>query len=288
MGNKITPTLESITVRGKYATKETDFKKIKKTIVEALVPGGWILGQSIGDSMEMFNIGLPILEARSLEHGKRAKKWHEHIKKIRYGVPVSLSLTTIEHSDYGPVVEIECKPGMYYRITALKEKKFDENDIQEALLECRKFAKEVLSLLKGKEIEPVSVYPIIQRREIRDRLLNLGLKEVTGHIDDAERHIKQNNFVESLTCSRTSFEKMVDWEMKKRGLEETNNFKHNLERLMAKGFIDADMTQLLQSYYHYLSTTGVHEKGTPPGFYEAQMGYGLTLIILEYFANKLP
>jgi hypothetical protein len=81
---------------------------------------------------------------------------------------------------------------------------------------------------------------------------------------------------------------MIDWQMKKRGLGLTNNYKNDLERLGAKGYLDPDTAQLLQSYYRCLSTIGVHEKGTPPGFYEAQMGYGMTLIVLDYFANKLP
>ena len=33
----------------------------------------------------------------------------------------------------------------------------------------------------------------------------------------------------------------------------------------------------------------VHEKGeSPAGIYEAQMGYGITLIMLDYLINKLP
>lgn len=164
-----------------------------------------------------------------------------------------------------------------------------ENQVQEALIECRIFVKQVMSIFNGKEVEPVSVYPIIQRTEIKSRLLNLGLKEVVSPLDKAERHIVQNNFIDSLKSSRTAFEKMIDWQMKKRGLEKTNNYKNDLERLKSKGFLDLEITGLLQTYYKCLSIIAVHEKGeVEPGFYEAQMGYGMTLIMLQYFIDKLP
>jgi hypothetical protein len=76
--------------------------------------------------------------------------------------------------------------------------------------------------------------------------------------------------------------------MKKR-LGKTDNYKNNLERLRSKGFIDPLTTELIQVYYRCLSNIAVHAKGeAPPGFYEAQMGYGITLIMLQYFADKLP
>jgi len=146
-----------------------------------------------------------------------------------------------------------------------------------------------LSLFKGKEIEPVSVYPIIQRTEIKSRLQNLGLKRIVNLLDKAEKQITQNNFTDSLKSSRTAFEKMIDFQMKKRGLEQTNNYKNDLERLRSKGYLDKETTKLLQTYYRCLSNIGVHEKvATPAGIFEAQMGYGITLIMLDYFANKLP
>ncbi len=176
-----------------------------------------------------------------------------------------------------------------FHITRLTTKEFEENQIQEALIECGLFMKKAMSGLKGRWIEPIAVYPIIERQEIKSRLLNLGIEETVDHLEKAERHIVQNNFEESLKSSRTAFEKMIDWEIKKRGLEETNNYKNNLERLKSKGFIDPLTTELIQTYYRCLSNIAVHAKGeVPPGFHEAQMGYGITLIMLQYFADKLP
>ena len=114
------------------------------------------------------------------------------------------------------------------------------------------------------------------------------MKKIVGKLDRAERHIVQNNFTESLKSSRTAFEKMIDWQMKKRGLEQTNNYKNDLERLRSKGYLDPETTKLLQTCYRCLSNIGVHERGIEPGIFEAQMGYGITLIMLDYFANKLP
>jgi hypothetical protein len=274
MSRKYTPTLESITVRAKYLIP-TGFETVKETLekTEISESRGWLI-YSFGESLECI-----VTRERSVDKA---------IKELRVGAPNHFSITVIEHLNGGILVEIQCRPVMWYRICKSNETEFTDNQVQEALIECSSFVKRNMSVFRGKVIEPISVYPIIQRREIKDRLLNLGLKEIVGHLDDSERHITQNNFVESLTCSRTAFEKMIDWQMRKRGLKLTNNFKNNIERMGARGYLDPDTTQLFQSHYQFLSTIGVHERGIPPGIFEAQMGFGITIIILDYFANKLP
>ncbi len=274
----VCPALESITVRGKYKISETDFNIVEKMVIKELSALGWEHYARIGESLMIYD--LPLSEK---------KDWLKVIEKRRTGSPVHLLITTLEHYKSGMLVEVECRSAMRYKIANLKETKFTENDAQESLLECKRLVKQIMSIFKGKEVEPVSVYPIIQRREIKGRLLNLGLKKIVNLLDEAEKHITQNNFTVCLKSSRTAFEKMIDWEMKKRGLEQTNNYKNNLERLKSKGYLGSETTRLLQSYYRCLSSIAVHEKGeAETGIYEAQMGYGTTLIMLDYFANKLP
>lgn len=220
-----------------------------------------------------------------------AEAWQKYLNTIRPGIPAYLSITMIELRKTSMLVEVECHSVMWHMIayTGGREETFTENEVEEALYECKIFLKQVMSIFRGKEIEPASVYPIIPRSEIKGRLVNLGLKRMVNILDKAEKHIVQNNFAESLKSSRTAFEKMVDWQMKKRGLEQTNNYKNDLERLRSKGYLDKETTKLLQTYYRCLSNIAVHEReAIEPGIYEAQMGYGITLIMLDYFANKLP
>jgi len=285
MSQKKVVNLESITVRGKFHTAENDFNIIVKSIMGVLECLHWSTVAKMGESLMVIKLRKPYDMISSKEY---SDAWRKRITTSRHGTPVFVFITVIEHLASGALLEVECRPAMWFRITQLQEEKFTENSVQEALMECKILVKQLMSVLKAKEVEPISVYPIIQRTEIKNRLLNLGLKEMVSHLDDAERHIVQNDFVESLTSSRTSFEKMIDWHMKKRGLEQTNNYKNDLERLGARGYLDPDTAQLLQSYYRCLSVIGVHEKGTPPCLYEAQMWYGMTLIVLDYFANKLP
>jgi hypothetical protein len=277
MPTKITPSLESITVRAKYIIPETNFDEIKKMLIQSF-PAHWgRIREQVGKSITLCNIG------------KKGVVWGKYIEQVRPGVPVWSSIVPLENLNNGTLVEVECRPAMWFLVSKNIRQSFMENQIQEALIECRIFVKQVMSIFNGKEVEPVSVYPIIQRTEIKSRLLNLGLKEVVSPLDKAERHIVQNNFIDSLKSSRTAFEKMIDWQMKKRGLEKTNNYKNDLERLKSKGFLDLEITGLLQTYYKCLSIIAVHEKGeVEPGFYEAQMGYGMTLIMLQYFIDKLP
>lgn len=276
MSRTITPTLESITVKGKYRLLATDFSHIAFLIYEFLKEYGWVKYYEIGNSI-------------ILQHVKPGAEVGSYLKKTRPGLPMYLSLILVEKLQNSILVEVECRPTMWFRISVLGENEFTDNQVQEALLETESFVKQTMSAFEAKEVEPISVYPIIQRTEIRNRLLNLGLEEAVRHLDKAEKHIVQNNFEESLKSSRTAFEKMIDWEIKKRGLEKTNNYKNDLERLQSKGFIDLITTELIQTYYRCLSNIAVHAKGeVPPGFHEAQMGYGITLIMLQYFADKLP
>jgi len=280
----VSPSLESITVRGKYKIPQTNFKDISNGVKKTLGKL-WNKFSEIGESVSL--VQWEVSEGADIN----SEEWGKHIKDLRSGIPVTLTITTVEHYNAGTLVEVECRPSMWYRIARSygRETSFTENEVQEALLECRSFVKQVMSIFRGKEVEPVSVYPIIQRGEIKSRLLNLGLKKIVNLLDEAEKHIIQNNFTACLKSSRTAFEKMIDWEMKKRGLEQTNNYKNDLERLKSKGYLGSETTRLLQSYYRCLSIIAVHEKGeAETGIYEAQMGYGTTLIMLDYFANKLP
>jgi hypothetical protein len=286
MAFKETPTLESITVRGKYTVFTKTFEEIAETIRKSL--SNWNVNQQMGDSIALIAIETYSLVVEGTK-SNMAKVWHKKISNSRHGIPMFFSCVAIEHLKDSILVEVECRPNIWYRISTLQEKEFPHNSVEEALIECRNLVKSVMSGLNSKEVEPISVYPIIQRTEIKNRLSNLGLKECVEHLDKAERHIVQNNFEESLKSSRTAFEKVVDWEVSKRRLEKTNNYKNDLERLQSKGFIDPLTTELIQTYYRCLSNIAVHSKGeVSPGFHEAQMGYGITLIMLQYFADKLP
>lgn len=284
MVDNFTPTLESITLTGKYVVTAKTFQAIADVMKTQLVD--WTLSKERGNSMEFLNIApnsFPNNEEKGLEI------WHKRIRRLRYGAPAYFSCIAVERVKGEFLVEVQCRPSMWLRIATLKEKNFSSNQVQEALIECKLFVKRIMSSLNSKEFESISVYPIIQRTEIKDRLINLGLKECVEHLDKAEKHIIQSNFEESLKSSRTAFEKAIDWEIKKRGLEKTNNYKNDLERLQSKGFIDSITTELIQTYYRFLSNIAVHSKGeTSPGLYEAQMGFGFTLIMLQYFADKLP
>ena len=289
MSKKIEPSLESITVRGKYEIPETDFDVVYDKVMEELQLWNWRELPKIGKSMTLMKWGKPPKEAQ--EPQEAGKTWQKYIRTIRSGVPVYFSIIVVEHYKESILVEVECHPAMWHIIAYMSgmEASFTENDVQEALSECKKFVKQVMSIFKGKEIEPVSVYPIIRRAEIKSRLINLGLKRIVDLLDRAERHIVQSNFEASLMSSRTAFEKMVDWQMKKRGLGKTSSYRNDLDRLRSKGYLDLETAELLKSYYRCLSNIGVHEKTKiPVGLFEAQMGYGTTLIMLQYFANKLP
>ena len=276
MSTKITPSLESITVRGKYVLPIVDFAVVERMLKQTECSKDYDWGiVSFGESI------ICLAGAKG--------KFDEFIKECRVGVPCYFVMTVIEHLRKSILVEVECHPVMWYRISKYEEMEYTENQVQEALIECASFVRRVMSVFKGKMVEPISVYPIIQRAEIKSRLSNLGLKEVISPLDKAERHIVQNNFIESLKSSRTAFEKMIDWQMKKRGLEKTDSYTHDLDRLKSKGYLDSETTKLIQTYYGCLSNIAVHERGEiEPGFYEAQMGYGMTLIMLRYFMDKLP
>lgn len=275
----LTPSLESITIRAKYSIPFTDFSQVQNQLCTSISKGilyQWKRLSYVGNSLALMQLATN-------------EGFENHIKTTRPGVPFYFSLIEIDENPNNILVEVECRPIMWYRISNLGKEEFSENEIQEALLENKAFVRQVMSIFKGKEIEPISVYPIIKRAEIKNNLVKLGLNVIVIHLDKAETHIAQSNFEESLKSSRTAFEKMVDWEIAKRGLEKTNNYKNDLERLQSKGFLDKITTELIQTYYRCLSNIAVHSKGdVPPGLHEAELGYAITLIMLRYLTDKLP
>lgn len=282
----VSPSLESICIRGKYKVFSS-FEEFCNKVEVGLKTQNWFVLEKLNGSVDFeynFLKHLPKEKEKKLKTLFEKKK--EALRNMRMGVPLSLFLTAIEYQRDGTIVEVECHPVMYYQKTQYHKQEFLDYQKEDALIECRRFVKRVMSIVKAKEIQPVSVYPIIDRSEIKDRLLNLGLKEIVNPLDRAEKHIVQNNFEESLKCSRTAFEKMISYQMKKRGMKKTDAIGHDIDRLMKKGFLDEDVANVFRSYYHFLSNIGVHERGVRPGIYEAQLGYGFTLIALDYFADK--
>jgi len=239
MSDMITPSLESITVRAKYLIFEKEFNSIQKKLRENnSISTRFHIFAPVGDSIRLVSFKLRNKNGKKKDYNIYVKE----LEKSRVGDVFLFTLIVLEHLDNGLLVDIECRPRMWYRIAQLHESTFSENQVQEAIIECKSFVRQIMSMFKAKEVEPVSVYPIIQRTEIKGRLTNLGLKVVVGHLDKAEKHITQNNFEDSLKSSRTAFEKTIDWEMKKRGLGNTDNYKNDLERLRSKGFLDKDTT----------------------------------------------
>ena len=278
----VRPSLESISVRGKYKVY-SDFQAFLELVKPTLEQIGWRI-RRFGNSVDC-----------EFDYTKRHPKLKskggfdrrmEFLEWARTGIPFGFHITAIEYLQDGVIIEVECLPIMYFLIAQRAKTQFTEYEVEEARIECRRFIKDVMSIVKAEEIEPVSVYPIIPRREIKDRLLKLGLSEIVDSLDRAERHIIQNNFEESLKCSRTAFEKMVAYQMKKRGLPQTDTTGHDLDRMASKGFFGEDISEVFKSYYHFLSNVGVHEKAGKPSIYEAQMGYGITLIALDYMSDK--
>mgnify|MGYP001075979541 CR=1 FL=1 len=284
---KVSPSLESICLRGKYKVY-CGFQLFLESIQPALIQANFCVLEKMGNSVDYekdykkaVELGAVKLKSKD-SFGRRM----EYLERARAGIPFCLHITAIEHLQDGVIIEIACQPAMYYMITQKKLIQFGEHQVEEARIECRRFIKDIMSTVKAEEIEPVSVYPVIPRREIKDRLLKLGLSEIVDSLDRAERHIIQNNFEESLKCSRTAFEKMVAYQMKKRGLPQTDTTGHDLDRMASKGFFGEDISEVFKSYYHFLSNVGVHEKAGKPSIYEAQMGYGITLIALDYMSDK--
>jgi len=283
----VCPSLESISVRGKYKV-HSNFQAFLESVKPTLEKITWRILEQIGNSVDFEVDYRKAAELRGLEFKSKdgLDQRLEYLEHLRAGIPFCLHITAIEHLQDGVIIEVECLPVMYYLIAQKKSTQFTEHQVEEARIECRRLIKDVMSIVKAEEIEAVSVYPIIHRREIKDRLLKLGLSEIVDSLDRAERHMVQNNFEESLKCSRTAFEKMIAYQMKKRGLSKTDTTGHDLDRMTSKGFFGEDIAGVFKSYYHFLSNVGVHEKGGKPGFYEAQMGYGIALIVLDYMADK--
>jgi hypothetical protein len=249
-----------------------------------------------GEFVEFFNLFLSPSERQEYLTSRKdsQKEWDTSMKlmdksleKLRKGVPVELRLLAEQHLPDGLVIKIECIPTMYYSICRMGKRNFHEQDIQEAQIECSRLIEKLKVALGGQEIMPPTVGPFIKRTEIKSRLLNLGLTKAVEALDIAEKHILQQNFPDALGRCREALEKTCSWVMGKCGLEETDSYAHNLDRLQGKGFLDDDTAEMLRKCYTYLARVGTpHEKGAKPGLLEAHLSLNMTLTVLDYLAIR--
>lgn len=277
----VTPTLDSILVRGQYMIPDEKLAKLPSML--RTFDRDWS-GARHGNAFRL-NFDFSSYVPKGTE---KSQKWFAGLKQLRPEIPVEISLVVVEKKDGKSVVDVECRPCLFYRITALHEREYPEEDIQAAQIRCKRFAQEIMGgLLEGIEVLPLSIYPSIRRTEIRSRLLNFGLLEIVECLDIAEKHIVQRNWIESLTRSRTAFEKIIEYYIEKHNLEKTDQTSKNIERLRVEGFLGNDAADLFRACYRFLSNVGTHEKSAKPDLYEAQLGHGYALLSLEYILNNL-
>lgn len=172
--SKITPSLESITIRAKYILEENDFSKVAKKLKEELTKRQWIVKSSLGESVVLFDLGENSIVVLATNKKDLEKIWHKTIKRTRYGIPLSFSMTAIEHPANGLLVEVECKPSMWFKITTLLEKNFTQNNIEEALQECQEFVRQTMSMFGGRIVEPPSVYPYHSTHRNQEQITESG------------------------------------------------------------------------------------------------------------------
>ena len=98
MSNKITPSLESITIRAKYKVPAMDFGNIADYL-KVTLRYEWSEFRRIGNSVEFIALGI-------------ADKWEEVRDKRRKGTPLSLCVTAIEHNTNGILLDVECRPAL--------------------------------------------------------------------------------------------------------------------------------------------------------------------------------
>jgi hypothetical protein len=278
---KLRPSLKSIVVKGIFSVPNQNLEKIDALVSEHFPKKRsirrWVVDKS-GDSF--------VVKVNPLLGGKNAT-FDNVVNGVPPGWPIWLSILIMNKQQTDSIVEVECRPCMYYRITDLRQLDYRESTIEEAQIECLHFGKVLLlGVLGGKEVDPLVAGVSIASGTIRSKLINFGLKEVVDCLDDAEKHIEQHNFEESLSKSRTAFEKVVRYVMIRRKIAETDQISNDIERLK-KGYLDNDTADLLKQLYHYMSTVGTHETGAKPSLFEARLGYGFVIESLTYLMDKL-
>lgn len=295
----ISPDLNSLVVVATYKIPHADWDKFKEQLHTVLPSDRWfhfITQKGLIHTMRLFCTSqddekiqelLLKRDFRKLEE-KYGELYHRNLTCMRSGLPFEFKAQLEQRLSDGLVIKVKCTPAMYSLITKGMKRMFYEQSVQEAQIECTDFIEEIMKgTLEAQEITPPTVGPHIKRTEIKSKLLNLGLDAVVNALDSAEKHIVQRNFPDAMAKCRTALEKTIVWSLEKCGLEKTDRFHNDLERLKSKGYLDNDIVNLLQKCYDYLAIVGTpHEKGSVPGLLEANLSLNITLTILEFLTNR--
>jgi hypothetical protein len=289
--------LNSLVIKAKYKVPITDWNKIITEIQnEVFLDWISIIHKNIAEFYNLPKMGKEYQKINKLAILGKLDKLTEEVqkyrdkmlKKLRKGFPFVFQLMIEQRLSDALILDVECKPVLYFLITVFRERKFYEQGIQEAQIECVRLIETTMKgVLGAQEIMPPTIGPFIKRTEIKNKLLDLGLTKAVEALDVAEQHTIQHKFPDALGRCREALEKTCEWGICKCGLEKTDSFAHNIDRLNSKGFLDEDTAVMLKKCYSYLARVGTpHEKGAEPGLLEARLSLNMTLTILEYLTSR--
>lgn len=283
------PDLEQLVIRAKYAIKATSVKQIFEKIQDNLNfgwPGSLWTGDLRGNTISFTRVlGTPRKDL--LRRFKDASPFLLKLGETRSGIPIDLLMVGSDVKDGRVEFDVTVRPALYRQIAQLGKLECTSQEIQDAQHECISFVQSVLKGMPGGiEIDPPSVRSASLMTDVCRRLTMWGMPSQADLLDKAEAKIIAGAPEDGAKNCRSAVEQVLENLMIRVGLERTDSFTHNLERVASHRYLDPWVAESIHQFYYRLVSEDAHDKYRP-GPKEARYILSMTEAAIEFLLSRI-
>jgi len=284
-----TPHLEELIVRAKYAVKATNVEQVYSRLYAALNPEPRIETYWYGDRQ-----GNTIIFERELGEPRTkpskeldyTEKFFQKLIETRSGVPMDVVMVGSDVGNGSIEFDVTIRPVMYRRIGQLHLLEYTDQQIQEAQHECTEFANQLKGMMGAVELEPPAIRLAASITDLRKQLRRLGMPSQADLLVEAETKISIGQAPDGVKNCRSAVEQVLRNLMKRVGLDPTDSFKHDLDRLVKHQHVDPWISESIHQFHYRLLSEDAHDKYRPKPM-EAEYILALTEETISFLLKRI-
>ena len=280
--------LRQLIVKAKYVVKATNVKQVFDMILSALNHGmthlSWT-GELQGKTLEFTRVlGTP--RGKLSKESNDVDKFFLKLAETRSGIPMDVLMVGSDVESGKIEFDVTVRPVLYRKITQLGLLECTDQQVQEAQHECVAFADALKGMMGAAVLEMPSVMSVRSTINVGKRLLVSGMPSQSDLLSQAEAKIATGQTEDGVKNCRSVAEQVLENLMKRVGLDPTDSFKHNLDRLASHKHIDPWMTESIYNFYYRFLSEATHDR-FKPGPKEALYVLSVTESTIEFLLDRV-
>lgn len=261
------PDLRQLIVKARFSVTD-NAEDVEKKLKASLNPDSdnpqWLITKK-GNVIEVhLLVGIlrdsyDLMSPRKRDDPDSQAEYFAALDKIRAGIPKDVLMVGSEN-DGRLEFDVTVRPVLYFKVTQTHVLECTEQEIQEAQHECAMFASKLSGIIGGKEIEAPTARALALPSDVQRVLVALGMQSQANLLVEGEDKILSGNSPDGVKNCRSALEQVLQQLMTRKALDPTNSFKHNLERLVSKNYLNHTMKEAIYEFHYRLLCEDTHDK----------------------------